>query len=172
VRAKRKCSTHAADVRLRYWRCTLANWPDFRPTALIGALIPGDVDFVVIGGVAVVVQASPRITLDLDISYTTDTANLKKLGGLLLALDAKLSGAQDDVPFTGDARTLRHTQMPTLTTREGDLDHFPDPSGLSLVAGRAIAAAGGRQRADHTSPVALEVPSAAEATRPLRCMSR
>jgi hypothetical protein len=110
-------------------RDTVANWPDFRPTALIGALVRADVDFVVIGGVAVVVQASPRFTRDLDISYATDTANLKKLGSLLVALDAKLRGVQDDVPFTPDARTLRRTQMLTLTTRDGDLDLLVDPPG-------------------------------------------
>lgn len=107
----------------------MANWPDFRPTLLIGALVRAEVDFVVIGGVAVVVQASPRFTRDLDISYATDTANLERLGTLLVALDAKLRGVEEDVPFTPDARTLRHTQMLTLTTRDGDLDLLVDPPG-------------------------------------------
>lgn len=107
----------------------MASWRDFRPTALIGALVRADVDFVVIGGVAVVVQASPRFTRDLDISYATDTTNLQRLGSLLVALDAKLRGVEDDVPFTPDARTLRHTQTLTLTTREGDLDLLADPAG-------------------------------------------
>jgi len=107
----------------------VANWPDFRPTALIGALVRAGVDFVVIGGVAVVIQASPRFTRDLDISYATDTANLERLGTLLVALDARLRGVEDDVPFSPDARTLRHAQMLTLTTRQGDLDLVVDPSG-------------------------------------------
>ena len=88
-----------------------------------------EVDFVVIGGVAVVVQASPRFTRDLDISYATDTANLERLGALLVSLDARLRGVEDDVPFTPDARTLRHTQMLTLATRDGDLDLLVDPPG-------------------------------------------
>lgn len=107
----------------------MASWPDFRPTALIGALARAGVDFVVIGGVAVVVQASPRFTRDLDISYATDTANLERLGTLLVALDAKLRGVEDDVPFTPDARTLRHAQILTLTTRDGDLDLLVNPPG-------------------------------------------
>jgi hypothetical protein len=107
----------------------VASWPDFRPTALIGALARGGVDFVVIGGVAVVVQASPRFTRDLDISYATDTANLESLGDLLVSLDARLRGVEQDVPFIPDARTLRHTQMLTLTTRDGDLDLLVDPPG-------------------------------------------
>lgn len=107
----------------------MASWPDFRPTALIGALVRGGVDFVVIGGVAVVVQASPRFTRDLDIAYATDTANLERLGALLVSLDARLRGIEEDVPFIPDARTLRHTQMLTLTTRDGDLDLLVDPPG-------------------------------------------
>ncbi len=107
----------------------MANWPDFRPTALIGALSGAGVDFVVIGGVAVVVQASPRFTRDLDISYATDTANLQRLGSLLVSLDARLRGVEDDVPFTPDARTLRNTEMLTLTTHGGNLDLLVDPPG-------------------------------------------
>jgi hypothetical protein len=107
----------------------VASWPDFRPTELIGALVRAEVDFVVIGGVAVVIQASPRFTRDLDISYATDTANLERLGNLLVALHARLRGVEDDVPFTPDARALRHAQMLTLTTRDGDLDLLADPPG-------------------------------------------
>jgi hypothetical protein len=107
----------------------VASWPDFRPTALIGALVQGGVDFVVIGGVAVVIQASPRFTRDLDISYATDLANLERLGSLLVALDARLRGVEDDLPFTPHARTLRHAQMLTLTTRDGDLDLLVNPPG-------------------------------------------
>lgn len=110
-------------------RSTVANWPDFRPATLIGQLVRADVDFVVIGGVAVVIQASPRFTRDLDISYATDTANLEKLGTLLIALDAKLRGVEGDLPFIPDARTLRHIQLLTLTTRDGDLDLLVDPPG-------------------------------------------
>ncbi len=107
----------------------MANWPDFRPAALIGQLAQAGVDFVVIGGVAVVIQASPRFTRDLDISYATDTANLERLGALLIALDARLRGVEEDVPFTPDAHTLRHTQMLTLTTCDGDLDLLANPPG-------------------------------------------
>jgi hypothetical protein len=107
----------------------VASWPDFRPTALLGRLAQAGVDFVVIGGVAVVVQASPRFTRDLDICYATDAANLERLGGLLMSLDARLRGVEEDVPFVPDARTLRRAGMLTLTTREGDLDLLVEPPG-------------------------------------------
>jgi hypothetical protein len=107
----------------------VANWPEFRPTALLAMLANAGVDFVVVGGVAVVVQASPRFTRDLDICPATDTANLVRLGSLLVSINARLRGIDEDVPFVPDARTLRRTQMLTLTTREGDLDLLVDPPG-------------------------------------------
>jgi Nucleotidyl transferase AbiEii toxin, Type IV TA system len=107
----------------------VASWPEFRPTALLGLLAHAKIDFVVVGGVAIVVQASPRFTRDLDICYATDKANLARLGSLLVSLEAKLRGVDDDVPFVPDARMLRRTQMLTLTTREGALDLLVDPPG-------------------------------------------
>jgi hypothetical protein len=107
----------------------VANWPEFRPTALLGMLAHAGIDYVVVGGVAVVVQATPRFTRDLDICYATDRSNLELLGSLLMSLQAKLRGVEADVPFVPDARMLRRTQMLTLTTREGDLDLLADPPG-------------------------------------------
>jgi hypothetical protein len=112
----------------------VASWPDFRPTALIAGLARAEVDFVVIGGVAVVVQASPRFTRDLDICYAADSANLSRLGALLLSLEAKLRGVDEDLPFVPDARTLRRAHMLTLSTREGDLDLLVDPPGAPSYA--------------------------------------
>jgi hypothetical protein len=40
--------------------------PELRLSALLRRLTAAQVDFVVVGGVAVIVQASPRFTKDLD----------------------------------------------------------------------------------------------------------
>lgn len=82
-----------------------------------------------IGGVAVVVQGSPRFTQDLDISYATDTENLERLGEMLVELGARLRGVEEEVAFVAGARTLRGTGMLTLTTRDGDIDLLADPPG-------------------------------------------
>jgi predicted nucleotidyltransferase len=87
------------------------------------------VDFVVVGGVAVIVQGGARVTKDLDICYATDRANLSRLGDVLVELGARLRGVEEDLPFVPDGRTLQHTQMLTLTTREGDIDLLVDPEG-------------------------------------------
>ena len=82
-----------------------------------------------IGGVAVVVQANPRFTKDLDICYAHDQANLDRLGALLVDLHARLRGVDEDLPFVPDGRTLRRTQILTLETDLGGLDLLVDPAG-------------------------------------------
>jgi len=104
-------------------------WPVFRPTRLLRRLVEGGVDFVVIGGVAVIAQASPRLTKDLDICYSRDPANLEALGTVLVAAGAKLRGVEEDLPFVPDARTLRRTVILTLRTADGDIDLLVEPAG-------------------------------------------
>ena len=107
----------------------VASWPDFRLRDLLRRLVGSGVDFVVVGGVAVIVQAQPRFTKDLDICYATDPANLEALGNVLVALNAKLRGSDEDLPFAPDARTLRQTQILTLSTDLGGLDLLVNPPG-------------------------------------------
>jgi hypothetical protein len=110
-------------------RVRVASWPEFRPTRLIRALAEAHVDFVVVGGVAVVAQASPRFTNDLDICYSLEPENLEALGRLLVELSATLRGIDEDVPFVPDARTLRQTQILCLDTPLGGLDLLVNPKG-------------------------------------------
>jgi hypothetical protein len=112
----------------------VASWTDFQPTRLLSRLVEGNTDFVIVGGVAVVLQAQPRFTKDLDICYATDPENLERLGTVLSALRARLRRIDEDLPFVADARTLRQTQMLTLTTDDGDLDLLVDPAGAPAYA--------------------------------------
>jgi hypothetical protein len=103
------------------WRSLepVANWPEYRPAALLQALVEGGVDFVIIGGVGVVLQAMPRFTKDLDICYSTEQGNLEALGNVLVGLTARLRGIPEEVPFVPDERSLRHTQILCLTNPDG-----------------------------------------------------
>jgi hypothetical protein len=107
----------------------LAEWPEFRPEALLRRLIAGQVDFIVVGGLAAVVHGSAAITRDLDITYAPDADNLERLGRVLVELDARLRGVTDDVPFVPDGRTLRHTRVLTLDTPDGWIDLLGQPDG-------------------------------------------
>ncbi|MBA3746189.1 MAG: hypothetical protein H0W96_01685 [Solirubrobacterales bacterium] len=103
--------------------------PELRISALLGRLVAGGVDFVAIGGVAVIAQGYLRTTDDLDICYSGEAANLEALGTVLVELRARLRGVDEDVPFMPDARTLRGTEILTLDTEEGGLDLLVDPQG-------------------------------------------
>jgi predicted nucleotidyltransferase len=112
----------------------LAEWPEFRLQALLRALVSHGVDFVVVGGIAVIAHGSARITRDLDICYATDTANLDVLGAALLDLGARRRGDPEEVPFVPDGRTLRRATILTLETNHGWIDLLATPSGAPPYA--------------------------------------
>jgi predicted nucleotidyltransferase len=99
------------------------------PLALLARLADAAVDFVVIGGIAVVTHGHIRTTRDLDITYATDQANVDALGRVLVDLDARLRGVTEVVPFVPDGRTLRAAEILTLETTEGALDLLATPPG-------------------------------------------
>ncbi len=105
------------------------SWPEFRPGALLKRLVAHGVDFVVIGGIAMVGHGSARTTNDLDICYAVDPANLEALGAALVELGATLRGVADDAPFVPDARTLRQTSILTLSSPDGNIDLLVGPAG-------------------------------------------
>jgi len=109
---------------------SLADSPALDSTELLRKLTARGVDFVVIGGIAVVLHGSARITQDLDVCVATDAGNLSALGHVLADLDARLRGVEEDVPFVPDARTLRSAEVLTLVTKLGALDVLARPAGV------------------------------------------
>ena len=115
--------------------------PEFRPSVMLDRLVAAEIDFVVVGGFAVLAQGGSQLTRDLDICYSSDQANLDRLGRTLIELRATLSGVTEDVPFVPDGRTLRRTRILTLVTQAGRLDLLVDPSGspgYEQLAARAL----------------------------------
>src|SRR5262249_38657757 len=97
---------------------------------LIEVLAGASVDFVVVGGVAVVAHGHVRATLDLDICYSRRPENLDRLAGALAPFRPTLRGAPADLPFVLDAETLRSGLNFTLRTDLGDLDLFGELLGV------------------------------------------
>jgi predicted nucleotidyltransferase len=110
------------------------SFPELKLQALLGRLGRAEVDFVVVGGVAVVFQGYGRATKDLDITYATGEDNLRRLGAVLVALHARLRGVAEDVPFAADDRTLARARLLTLDTDDGSLDLLADPPGAPPYA--------------------------------------
>ncbi len=102
---------------------------DFRPRGLLERLTNRGVDFVVVGGIAATLHGSERNTFDLDICPAQDPVNLDALGGVLVELDAKLRGIEEDLPFVPDGRALAGIELLTLSTTLGPLDILIRPFG-------------------------------------------
>lgn len=102
--------------------------PDYR--VLVTALVQAQVDFVIIGGVALVLHGSGRITRDLDICYSRERENLNRLSRALRPFRATLRGAPPDLPFVLDAPTIQSGLNFTLTTTAGDIDLLGEITGI------------------------------------------
>lgn len=105
------------------------SWGSFSAPALLRALTAHGVDYVVVGGIAMIFHGSARVTQDLDICFAPDQANLDALGAALTELQAKLRGVPEEVPFLPDGEALRRLSIVTLDTAEGPLDLLREPPG-------------------------------------------
>ena len=112
----------------------MSDEPEFQVVALLSALSDGGVDYVVIGAVAARMLGSSVVTRDLDVCYARDETNLEALAATLRSLNARLRGADSDLPFRLDARAFRAGDAFTFTTDAGDLDVLGTPSGTKGYA--------------------------------------
>ena len=113
---------------------------EFDPLRILQTLDKHKVRFVVIGGIAGRLWGSTTVTNDLDICYARDPANLEALAGALKELKVKLRGADRDLPFIADARTLKIGDSFTFTTIAGNLDVLGTPAGSRGYYGLAPSA--------------------------------
>jgi hypothetical protein len=91
---------------------------------LVAALIGHDVDFVVIGGVALQAHGHVRTTLDLDIVAAWTPENIRRLAPALRELDAKLRRVDADLLGLdlSDPETLLGRGNFLMHTRHGTRD--------------------------------------------------
>lgn len=105
------------------------SWSEFSSIGLLRSLVAHGVDFVVVGGIAMIYQGSARLTQDLDICFAPDQPNLNVLGDAMVDLGAKLRGVTEDLPFIPDGRALRQLSIATFDTRQGAIDLLREPAG-------------------------------------------
>jgi hypothetical protein len=107
--------------------------------SLIQALAKGQVEFILIGGVAATAHGSARLTQDVDAVYSRTPENLRRLAEALAPFKPYLRGAPPGLPFRWDVATLQRGLNFTLTTELGPLDLLGEiPGGgtyLDLEAG-------------------------------------
>jgi hypothetical protein len=96
---------------------------------LLRTLRTGNVDFIVVGGVAGAAHGLARATYDLDVVYARSASNLERLVAAVAPLAPYLRGAPPGLPFRFDADTLRRGLNFTLTTTLGDLDLLGELTG-------------------------------------------
>jgi hypothetical protein len=92
----------------------------FRADEILRALRRHLVDFVVVGGIAIIVHGYIRNTKDLDIVVRPNSLNLSRLSEALAALEAKPRGSA--VIKLTDPHVLRRVPVVPIMTKAGPLD--------------------------------------------------
>ena len=114
----------------------------FRLTKLVQALQEAEVDFVVVGSMAMSAHGSAHATQNLELCYRRAPDNLERLVQALAPLKPRLrvEGEPEGLPFLWDAETLRRGLNFTLLTHHGDVDllgwaRYPGSAPTSRCAG-------------------------------------
>jgi len=90
-------------------------------SALLEGLIEADVKFILVGGLAAVVQGAPVTTMDVDIVYSRSYENITKLLAFLKSISA-FHRRLDDKVIDPKAKDFSGTGHALFTTRLGPLD--------------------------------------------------
>lgn len=88
------------------------------------------VEFVIVGGVAISAHGSAYLTFDLDVCYARSRSNLQRLTAALAAYHPRPRDFPADLPFHWDERTLQQGTNFTLSTNLGSIDLLGEVTGL------------------------------------------
>jgi hypothetical protein len=105
------------------------------PGPLLAALDRNGVDFVVIGGLAGLAQGSSYPTFDLDVAYSRDKGNLRRMAAALGEIGVTLRGAPADLPIQVDEQTLDNGSNFSFATAHGSFDILGEVDGVKSYEG-------------------------------------
>lgn len=88
------------------------------------------VEFVIVGGVAIGAHGSSYLTYDLDVAYARTRRNLKQLAAALTPYHPRPRNFPAELPFTWDEQTIKQATSFTLTTDLGNIDLLGEVAGL------------------------------------------
>jgi len=98
--------------------------PEVRPTATLRALRDAGVDFIVVGGLAAVLNGAPINTFDVDVVHSRDAANIDRLLAVLDALGTSLKPSMFHLASSGHLNLVtRHGPLDLLGTIGRDLGY-------------------------------------------------
>ncbi len=100
----------------------------------LAALKENEVDFVIIGGVAITAHGSAYLTQDLDFCYSRDNKNLKKIVAAFSKFNPHPRGFPENLPYVFDETTLRNATNFTFNTDLGDIDLLGEVAGVGNYA--------------------------------------
>jgi len=143
--------------------------------ALLKLLVDGGVEFIVVGGVAGVVNGAARVTFDLDVVYRRTIENIARLARALDGHSPYLRGVPLGLPFIWDEKTISAGLNFTLDTDLGSLDLLGEIAGggqyESLIADTFVVEAYGLQCACVTLDKLIELKTAAGRPKDLEAIA-
>lgn len=100
----------------------------FSPRLLIADLADAEVEFCVVGALAMAVHGFPRATADVDIAVSTSTENLSRLADALRSLEARAEPGGDRQPLTPEILGAENDLK--LYTRHGPVHVLSNVEGV------------------------------------------
>ena len=97
---------------------------------LLDALLSGDVDFVIVGGVAAVLHGSTLLTRDLDICIPLGASSLLRLQSALRELHPRVRAGAGFIPLDLDEVHAAGLRNLYVTTDDGRLDCLGQVAGI------------------------------------------
>lgn len=94
------------------------------------AMASNEVDFVVIGGIALSIHATAYITFDIDFAYSRSKDNLIKIAKAIAPFEPRPRGFPKELPFVWDVSTLSNGSVFTLDTSIGEIDLLSEVKGI------------------------------------------
>ena len=100
----------------------------------IQSLADNNVEFVIVGGVAIKIHSSAYVTLDLDFCYARTKENLKKIVSALAEFNPRPRNFPEGLPYFFDERSLQNATNFTFETIIGDIDLLGEVAGVGTYA--------------------------------------
>ena len=94
------------------------------------ALSSKEVEFVLVGGVALSLHSAAYITYDIDICFSQNRENVKKIVEALRPFQPRPRGFPTELPFVWDDSNLSQGTLFTLDTTLGDFDLLGEIDGI------------------------------------------